>query len=69
MVKPKIRITTKELLCKQVIVPMNKSNGKVIMKQANFLIDNINKCLKDTKSKNFANFIYLEDNRVVITIS
>ena len=37
------------------------------MKQANFHINNINKHLKYANSKNFANFVCLENNGVVIT--
>ena len=67
MIKPKIRITTKRPSYKQVVILMNKSNRKVIMKQANFHINNINKHLKYANSKNFANFVCLENNGVVIT--
>lgn len=67
MVKPKIRMTTKGPLHKQVIILMNKSNRKVIMKQANFHINNINRHLKDANSKNFANFVCLENHEVIIT--
>ena len=59
MVKPKIRMTTKELSYKQVIVSINNRSGEVIMKQANFYINNINRCLKDANLKTLAGFVHL----------
>ena len=46
---------------------MSKSNTEVILNQANFLIVNINKHLKKTNLNTIADFIYLENNRVIIT--
>jgi len=46
MVKPKINITTKGPLRKQIIILMSKSNAEVTLNQAKFLIININRHLK-----------------------
>jgi len=37
------------------------------MKQANFYIVNINRQLKEANLRTFADFIYLENNGVIIT--
>jgi len=47
-VKPKINMTTKRPLRKQVIVPMNESNASIIGNNASFYINSINRCLKET---------------------
>ena len=48
---------------------MNKSNVEVILNQANFLIVNINRYFKKANSNTIADFIYLKNNRVIITTS
>jgi len=65
--KPKINMTIKSPLRKQIIILMNKNNSKVIGNFANFHISNINKCLKKTKLNTIADFIWVEDNRTIIT--
>jgi len=66
--KLKINMAMKEPSRKQIIVLMSKSNVEVILNQANFLIININRHLKEAKSNIITDFIHLENNRVVITI-
>ena len=65
--KTKINMTTKDLSKKQIIVPMSNNNINIIVLQTNIYISNINKLLKDVKSKVFANFIYSYNKGVVIT--
>ena len=47
---------------------MSKSNAEVILNQANFLIININRHFKKANSNTIADFICLENDRVIITI-
>jgi len=55
--KYKINMITKSPSRKQIIIPINKNNSKVIGNFANFHIFNINRCLKKTKSNTITNFI------------
>ena len=67
--KPKINITTKGLLQKQVIIPMAKLNAELIINSATQHIANINKCLKSIKSDIFADFIHVSNNEVTIMMN
>ena len=62
-------MTTSRPLQKQVIIPMAKLNAKLIINSATQYIANINKCLKNIKSDVFADFIYVSNNRVTITMN
>ena len=55
--KPKINMITRELLKKEVIIPMAKSNTKLIVNSAYTHISNVNKCLKNSKLDIIADFI------------
>jgi len=55
--KPKINITTKDLLRKQIIISMSENNSEVISNFTNFHISNINRYLKKTKSNIITDFI------------
>lgn len=48
---------------------MAKLNAKLIINSATQYIANINKCLKNIKSDVFADFIYVSNNRVTITMN
>ena len=65
--KPKINMTTKGPLRKQIIIPMAKSNTKLIINSASSNITNINKYLKNIKSDIIADFIHLTNDGVIIT--
>ena len=65
--KPRINITTKRLLRKQIIILMAKSNTELIINSASSNIANINKYLKNTKSDIIADFIHLTNDGVIIT--
>ena len=67
--KTRINMTTTRPLQKQVIIPMAKLNAKLIINSATQHIANINKCLKNIKSDVFADFIYVSNNRVTITMN
>ena len=65
--KPRINMTMKELLRRKIIVPTTKSNAESIVNLAHIHITNINKCLKNSKSDIIADFIHINNNRIVIT--
>ena len=52
-----IKITTKELLQKQVIVPMNRANIDKIMTSSSIHVTNINRALKNIKSNVIVNYV------------
>ena len=55
--KPRIKMTTRELLRREVIIPMTKVNTELIINSAHIHISNVNKHLKNFKSDTFADFI------------
>ena len=65
--KPRINMTTKRLLRKQIIIPMAKSNAELIINSANQFITNINKNLKEIRSDISTDFIHITNNEVIIT--
>jgi len=65
--KPKINMTIKSPLRKQIIILMNKNNSKVIGNFASPHISNINKCFKKTKLNTITDFIWIEYNGTIIT--
>jgi len=64
--KPRISITTKGLLRKQVIIPMSYNITKEFIKNSSSHVVNINCALKVIKSSTIADFIYIEDKGIVI---
>jgi len=52
--KPKINMTTRGQLRREVIIPMTKTNAELIINSAHIYISNINKCLRNSKSDIFA---------------
>ena len=65
--KPYINMTTKSLLYKQVIVPMNNKTTKKYLKDSNTYIISINQALKSIKSNVMADFIHIDDKGIVIS--
>jgi len=65
--RPRLNMTTKGLLRKQVIVSMNLENTINFIKDASTHVTNINRALKKIKSDIIADFIQLDNKRVVIT--
>jgi len=65
--KSKINMMTKRPSKRQIIIPMVRSNTKLIINSANQPITNINKSLKEIKSDITVDFIYIINNRVIIT--
>ena len=55
--KPKINMTTRGQSRREVIIPMTKTNAELIVNSAHIHISNINKCLRNSKSDIFADFI------------
>jgi len=48
---------------------METNNVKRVMAQSNVYVANINRLLKDIKSEISANFIYLDNKEIIITIN
>jgi len=64
--KLKINITMKGQSRREVIIPMIKTNAELIVNSAHIHTSNVNKCLKNSKSDTFADFIQLNINRIII---
>jgi len=60
-------MTIKRPSRKQIIIPINKNNSKIITSQANNYVLKINRLLKDIKSKISANFICYDNKKIIIT--
>ena len=69
MVKPKIKMTTKGPLKKQVIILMSESNSNIIESNVSFHINTINKHLKEANSNNMADFLCTNKVGIIITTS
>ena len=67
--KPKLKLnmTTRRLLRKQIIVSINVKNTNNFIKDSSSHVTNINRALKNIKSNVMADFICVENSRVVIT--
>jgi len=64
--KSHIKMTTKGLLWKQIIIPISKANVDNIMVFLADHVTNINRALKIIKSKVIVNYIYPETTGVTI---
>ena len=65
--RPKINITTKELLHYQIIIPVHTKNAtKIVTKLSEHMV-NINCLLKNIKSNIVANFIWADSKGIIIT--
>ena len=60
-------MTTKEQSRREVIIPIAKTNAELIINSAHIHISNVNKCLKNSKSDTFADFIQSNVNGIIIT--
>jgi len=69
MKKPKVNMTTRGQSRREVIIPMTKSNAELIINSAHTHISNINKCLKNSKSNIFADFIQVNINEIIIPMN
>ena len=65
--KPHINMTTKRLLHKQVIIPMSLDNANKFVKESSIHIANINRALKNIKLDVMVDFIWVENNGIIIT--
>ena len=65
--KPKFNMMTKSPLRKQIIILMSTNNTERIMVQSNSYIANLNRLLKEVKSKILADYIYSNNKGIVIT--
>ena len=64
--KSKIKMTTKDLLYKQIIVPISKNNMKKFIASSNNYIANLNRALKNIKSDILADYIHSEQSSITI---
>jgi len=64
--KPKLKIITKYLLRKQVIVLINNKNKAKFMKSSSVHIINLNRILKGIKSEVIADFVYSNQTGIII---
>jgi len=64
--KPKINMTTRGQSRREVIISMTKTNTELIINLAHIHISNINKCLKNSKSDIFTDFIRFNINGIII---
>ena len=64
--KPRLNMTTKGPLCKQVIVPMNNDLGKRFIKDLPTHVTNINCALKNIKSNVCTDFIRADNKGIII---
>jgi len=55
--KPKINMMTRGQSKREVIISMTKTNAELIVNSAHIHISNVNKCLRNSKSDIFADFI------------
>ena len=67
MKKPKINMMTRKQSRREVIIPITKANAELIVNSAHIYISNVNKCLKNSKSDTFADFIQFNVNGIIIT--
>jgi len=67
--KPKINMTTRGQSKREVIIPMTKTNAELIINSAHIHISNVNKCLRNSKSDIFADFIRYNVNGIIITMN
>ena len=67
MKKPKINMTTRGQSRREIIILMAKTNAKLIINSAHIHISNVNKCLKNSKSNIFTDFIRFNVNGIIIT--
>ena len=65
--KPHINMTTKEPLCKQVIIFISTDNANNFVKESSIHVTNINKALKNIKLDVMADFIWVESKDIVIS--
>ena len=67
MKKPKINMTIRKQSRREIIIPIAKTNTELIINSAHIYISNVNKCLKNSKSNIFADFIQFNINGIIIT--
>jgi len=60
-------MTTKGPSCKQVIIPISLDNANNFVKKSNIYVANINRALKNIKSDVMADFIWVENNSIIIS--
>ena len=64
--RPQIRMITKDLSRKQVIIPMSGENVLSFMKNSSLHVANINRNLRNTKSDILADYLCLENSGITV---
>ena len=67
--KPKINITTKGPLRKQIIVPINDNNKSKFIVSSSVYITNINNILRNIKYNIMADFVRIDKYGIIITMN
>ena len=67
--KPKINMTTRGSLCKQIIIPMSMDNINKFMSASSKHVSNFNQSLRNTKSDLSVDFIYVDHWDLIITLN
>ena len=64
--KPHIKMTTKDLSRKHIIIPMNSDNAASFMKNSSLNVANINRELQNTKTEVLVDYIRLDNTGIVV---
>jgi len=64
--KPHIKMTTKSLLRKQIIIPMSSDNVSSFMKSSLVYIANINRLLHNAKTDVLVNYIQSDNTDITV---
>ena len=64
--KPRIRMTTKGLSRKQVIIPMSRDNVSSFMKNSSLHVANINRNLRNAKSDVLVDYLRSENSGIMV---
>ena len=64
--KPRIRMTTKGPLRKQVIIPMSRDNVSSFMKNSSLHVANINRNLQNAKSDVLVDYLCSENSGIIV---
>jgi len=64
--RPHIKMTTKGLSKKQIIIPINNNNKKIFMGESSSYISNINRSLRNIKSDMMVDFVQQDTVSIII---
>jgi len=67
--KPRIKMTTKGLLRKHVIIPMSSDNVSSFIKNSSLHIANINRSLQNAKTDVLVNYIHSDNTGISVVVN